>query len=121
MALALICFSHSPLMLVPLDVADKDAEQDWRDRLSNLDRWVRDYDPELIAVFYPDHFNGFFYRAMPSFCIATQAHGGIGYTWEYPLHIWLKRAVFDRMYLGASSVHRARSAALSGRTAATGG
>lgn len=47
---------------------------------------------------------------------ATQAHGGIGYTWEYPLHIWLKRAVFDRTYLGSSTVHRARSAVLSGRT-----
>ena len=52
---------------------------------------------------------------------ATQAHGGIGYTWEYPLHIWLKRAVFDRMYLGASNVHRGRSAVLSGWTASAGG
>jgi len=42
-----------------------------------LDDWVRDFDPELIAVFYPDHFNGFFYRTMPSFCIGTEAHGGI--------------------------------------------
>ncbi len=44
---------------------------------------------------------------------ATQAHGGIAYTWEYPLHVWLKRAVFDRMYLGETSVHRARVAQLS--------
>lgn len=28
----------------------------------------------------------------------SQAHGGIGYTWEYPLHIWLKRAIFDRAH-----------------------
>ncbi len=82
MALALICCSHSPLMLVPLEVADRSAERDWRDTLAELEIWVRDYDPELIAVFYPDHFNGFFYRAMPSFCIATQAHGGIDWGLE---------------------------------------
>jgi alkylation response protein AidB-like acyl-CoA dehydrogenase len=45
---------------------------------------------------------------------ATEAHGGIGYTWEYPLHVWLKRAVFDRVYLGAPAEHRRRSAALAG-------
>jgi alkylation response protein AidB-like acyl-CoA dehydrogenase len=45
---------------------------------------------------------------------ATEVHGGIGYTWDYPLHIWLKRAVFDRMYLGASAEYRRRSAQLAG-------
>lgn len=44
---------------------------------------------------------------------ATQAHGGIAYTWEFPLHVWLKRALFDRMYLGSSAVHRRRVASLS--------
>ena len=45
---------------------------------------------------------------------ATEAHGGIGYTWEYPLHIWLKRAIFDRTYLGSPTVHRRRCAELAG-------
>ncbi|MFW6092894.1 MAG: acyl-CoA dehydrogenase family protein [Pseudomonadota bacterium] len=45
---------------------------------------------------------------------ATQAHGGIAYTWEYPLHIWVKRAVFDKTYLGSPDVHRQRSAAMAG-------
>ena len=45
---------------------------------------------------------------------AVEAHGGIGYTWEYPLHIWLKRAIFDRAYLGGPSLHRQRSAQLAG-------
>lgn len=45
---------------------------------------------------------------------ATEVHGGIGYTWEYPLHIWLKRAMFNRAFLGMPSVHRARSVALAG-------
>jgi alkylation response protein AidB-like acyl-CoA dehydrogenase len=49
---------------------------------------------------------------------ATEVHGGIGYTWAYPLHVWLKRAVFDRTYLGSPAVHRRRSAELAGWLAA---
>ena len=45
---------------------------------------------------------------------AVEVHGGIGYTWEYPLHIWLKRAVFDRVYLGSPLLHRNRSVQLAG-------
>ena len=29
-----------------------------------------------------------------------QIHGGIGHTWEYPLHLYLRRAMFDRQLLG---------------------
>lgn len=32
------------------------------------------FDPELVVLFSPDHFNGFFYDAMPPFCIGMQAH-----------------------------------------------
>jgi len=45
---------------------------------------------------------------------AIAAHGGIGYTWEYGLNYWFRRAVFDRAYLGSPGVHRARAAALAG-------
>jgi 2,3-dihydroxyphenylpropionate 1,2-dioxygenase len=31
------------------------------------------FDPDLVVVFGPDHFNGFFYELMPSFCIGTAA------------------------------------------------
>ena len=44
---------------------------------------------------------------------AVAAHGGIGYTWEYGLHIWLRRALFDQAFLGSPSVHRRRAAQLS--------
>jgi len=43
----------------------------------------------------------------------VEAHGGIGYTWEYPLHLFLKRAMFDRVAWGGVEEHRARVAALS--------
>jgi alkylation response protein AidB-like acyl-CoA dehydrogenase len=43
-----------------------------------------------------------------------EAHGGIGYTWEYGAHVWLKRAVFDQAYLGMPQALRRRAADLSG-------
>jgi alkylation response protein AidB-like acyl-CoA dehydrogenase len=46
--------------------------------------------------------------------MAVQVHGGIGYTWEYDLHLWFRRSMFDRAYLGAPSLHRERAAALAG-------
>ncbi len=44
---------------------------------------------------------------------AVEIYGGIGLTWECEIHIWLKRALFDRAYLGTPDVHRERSARLS--------
>jgi alkylation response protein AidB-like acyl-CoA dehydrogenase len=41
---------------------------------------------------------------------AIEVHGGIGYTWEADLHFFLRRAVFDRAYLGSSEMHRQRRA-----------
>jgi alkylation response protein AidB-like acyl-CoA dehydrogenase len=43
---------------------------------------------------------------------AVEAHGGIGYTWEYPLHLLLKRAMHDRMVLSSPTQLRARAASL---------
>ncbi|VTU34243.1 2,3-dihydroxyphenylpropionate/2, 3-dihydroxicinnamic acid 1,2-dioxygenase [Variovorax sp. PBS-H4] len=34
---------------------------------------VRAFAPELVVLFAPDHFNGFFYDLMPPFCIGTAA------------------------------------------------
>jgi alkylation response protein AidB-like acyl-CoA dehydrogenase len=45
---------------------------------------------------------------------ATQAHGGIGYTWDYDLMIWFRRSLFDKAYLGSPSLHRERIAEMAG-------
>jgi len=45
---------------------------------------------------------------------ATEAHGGIGYTWEGDTQIWFKRAMFDRVFLGTPRLHKDRVAALAG-------
>src|SRR6267142_1122770 len=46
--------------------------------------------------------------------VATELHGGIGFTWEYDLHLWFRRAVFDRAFLGEAAHHRRRAADLAG-------
>ncbi len=45
---------------------------------------------------------------------ATELHGGIGFTWEFDLHLWFRRAMFDRSFLGEASYHRERAAELAG-------
>ncbi|MFE3281088.1 acyl-CoA dehydrogenase family protein [Nocardia sp. NPDC059239] len=43
---------------------------------------------------------------------AVQLHGGIGMTWEYPVHLYLKRAKADQITFGTSGSHRAQLAQL---------
>lgn len=43
---------------------------------------------------------------------AVAAHGGIGYTWEYGLHYWLRRAIANAAMLGSAAEHRRRAADL---------
>jgi alkylation response protein AidB-like acyl-CoA dehydrogenase len=43
---------------------------------------------------------------------ALQVHGGIGFTWEHDLHLFLKRAQLDQLSFGDAVEHRARLAAL---------
>jgi alkylation response protein AidB-like acyl-CoA dehydrogenase len=42
----------------------------------------------------------------------VQVHGGIGFTWEHPAHLYLKRAFTDAALLGSAEQHRDRVAAL---------
>jgi alkylation response protein AidB-like acyl-CoA dehydrogenase len=46
--------------------------------------------------------------------VMIEAHGGIGYTWEYGAHVWLKRALFNQAFLGTPRALRARAADLCG-------
>ena len=42
----------------------------------------------------------------------VQMHGGIGFTWEHPAHLYLKRAKADSIAFGTPDAHRAALAAL---------
>jgi alkylation response protein AidB-like acyl-CoA dehydrogenase len=46
--------------------------------------------------------------------MAIQAHGGIGYTWDYDLQLWFRRSLFDRAWLGSPALHRERCAVMAG-------
>jgi alkylation response protein AidB-like acyl-CoA dehydrogenase len=41
-----------------------------------------------------------------------QVHGGIGFTWEHEMHLYLKRAQLDQVSYGDASAHRDRIATL---------
>jgi len=42
----------------------------------------------------------------------VQLHGGVGYTWDYDCHFFLKRAKLNQVLFGDSTWHRDRAAAL---------
>src|ERR1700741_467311 len=71
--LALCCMSHSPLL--NLRGPSQDLLDDVETALAAALDFVAAYDPELVVIFAPDHYNGFFYRTMPPFCIGTAAQG----------------------------------------------
>ncbi len=72
MSVYLHCLSHTPLM------GHVDPAQDVLDEVDGVISAARQriaaFDPELVILFSPDHYNGFFYDVMPSFCIGMAAH-----------------------------------------------
>ncbi len=41
---------------------------------------------------------------------ALQVHGGIGFTWEHDIHLYLKRVHLDGLAFGDAAFHRTRLA-----------
>jgi alkylation response protein AidB-like acyl-CoA dehydrogenase len=52
------------------------------------------------------------YVTVAATCI--QVHGGIGFTWEHPAHLYLRRARCDAQLLGTPASHRERYLTLKG-------
>jgi 2,3-dihydroxyphenylpropionate 1,2-dioxygenase len=75
MTVQLICCSHSPLMTTDVEESEADLHAGFFHALDAAAAALRAFDPELVVVFGPDHFNGFFYELMPAFCIGTAAEG----------------------------------------------
>src|SRR5271156_2198946 len=65
--------SHSPLLNLP--GPSQDLLDDIDSALTQARQFVEDFDPEIVVIFAPDHYNGFFYKLMPPFCIGTEAQG----------------------------------------------
>ena len=73
--------SHSPLLNLP--GPSQDLLDDVESAIGQAREFVEDYDPELVVIFSPDHYNGFFYKVMPPFCIGMRA-AGVG---DYGTHV----------------------------------
>jgi len=71
MTIHLKCLSHTPLRGLNDPGAAVEAEVDAA--LAKARAEVEAFDPELIIIFAPDHYNGLFYDLMPPFVIATAA------------------------------------------------
>lgn len=71
MPIHLECLSHTPLQGY-YDPAPEIVAEVERTCAAARER-VRRFDPELVIVFAPDHYNGFFYDLMPPFCIGAVA------------------------------------------------
>src|SRR5689334_14090420 len=71
MPVQLQCLSHSPLMDANRPPAAVETEA--RAKISAAREEVERFQPELVVLFAPDHFNAFFYDIMPPFCIGAAA------------------------------------------------
>ena len=72
MTAAVVGLSHSPL------IGKNDPEPEVLDRVEaaveTARTFIADFEPELVVLYAPDHYNGFFYKEMPPFCLGTEAH-----------------------------------------------
>lgn len=71
MSSALVTMSHSPLMGFTTPAADTRRRVD--EALEGARRFIAAFEPELVVMFGPDHYNGFLYDMMPAFCIGAAA------------------------------------------------
>jgi len=71
MPIQLKCLSHTPLR--GFNNPEASVMQEVDAVLAKARAEVEAFDPELIVLFAPDHYNGLFYDLMPPFVLATQA------------------------------------------------
>lgn len=69
---AMICASHTPLLMQEALAAPGVCDS-VKAAFADLAMFVRDFAPDQIVQFSPDHFHGFHYDVMPSFCVGTAA------------------------------------------------
>ncbi|MEF7614010.1 3-carboxyethylcatechol 2,3-dioxygenase [Aquincola sp. MAHUQ-54] len=75
---AFLGLSHTPLMGLNPVTAEVDAAL--QRTLAAARALVHAFEPELVVLVGPDHYNGFFNELMPPFCLGTQAAAVGDYT-----------------------------------------
>ncbi|WP_159914962.1 3-carboxyethylcatechol 2,3-dioxygenase [Pantoea sp. 18069] len=68
---AFLGMSHSPLY--GLNAVDAAVQQQLDAAVAQARALVQRFDPELVVLVGPDHYNGFFNELMPPFCIGSEA------------------------------------------------
>jgi alkylation response protein AidB-like acyl-CoA dehydrogenase len=67
--------------------------------------WAADHDPAdlaLAARLAKSYCSDAFFKVAAD---SIQLHGGIGFTWEHPAHLYFKRAESSRLLFGSASTH----------------
>lgn len=110
MAVQLICASHSPLMLTDVEESENGVHAQFFHELGECSAALHKFNPDLVVVFGPDHFNGFFYELMPMFCIGTAAQGSKDWHLEAgPLRVPRELALNCVRYLHSKDIDVALS------------
>lgn len=73
MTLALTALSHAP-SFGNVDPGGGIFDE-IQSAIEDVQAFVREYDPDLVVIFGPDHFNGVLYNMIPQFAIGAQAVG----------------------------------------------
>jgi 2,3-dihydroxyphenylpropionate 1,2-dioxygenase len=68
---AFLGMSHTPLL--GLNPISSELEKDLHGAINRIREQVARFDPELVVLIGPDHYNGFFNELMPPFCIGSHA------------------------------------------------
>jgi 2,3-dihydroxyphenylpropionate 1,2-dioxygenase len=71
MSAAVVTLSHSPLMAFTEPAGGVRARVEAA--LAEARAFITGFAPDLVVLFAPDHYNGFFYDLMPAFCIGAAA------------------------------------------------
>lgn len=78
MTTSMICASHSPLLYCY--AKEPDDWDDMQNAFAAREQAAQEFDADLVIAFGADHFNGFFLKLMPAFCVGLKANavGDIG-------------------------------------------
>ena len=68
---AFLGMSHSPL--IGLNPVASAIEDELQCAIAAARAHIEAFDPQLVVLIGPDHYNGFFNELMPPFCVGTQA------------------------------------------------
>lgn len=70
MSAKLLAMSHSPLLNV--SQPPQEVKEELEAAFDAARKSVRQYDPDIVVLFWPDHYNGFFYDLMPPYCVGYE-------------------------------------------------